>query len=268
MDWSPLNTNSKRKKLEFYGLIPTTNLNKYYPECRHPLRIITDRERYAGNINECSNHGRKRRFGFYSNTFFESVRIKHNMAEHRTILIIFPWLDRLPITKLSEDNDFPVKQLYTGVGRLHEWRHFGVVGDISRTTKKMFAIKVQRRNQDTLLDIFDECIRRGYSVCGQGQINHSQNFVSLPRVQDLIRIPRRFHSNCWDKQWHEPLDLVWHLIDIHTEQHSEILKRLQRTLSPRVTSTCIGEMFKRKSRIQTRDIVSFSVMLFGDVSRN
>lgn len=242
---------------EMYKVVPTRDTPANCPDCGAQLRTTTDTKRH-GFRYECRNHGRKR-FSPYNNTFMAHVRTNHNMGEDIVVRIIYHWLRRMPLVALLEDLKIsretavywygfcrdaacaiawheyvPIggpqdivevdethlfKRKYQ-VGRLNEWNHVWVVGGISRTTKRRFAVMVRRRDEDTLTNLLGECVDhssylctdlwRGYNEChevfnGHGKINHSQNFVNPPQDEPPHWAPPgRFNVECLDGKWDGP----------------------------------------------------------------
>lgn len=243
--------------LEIYGVLPTRGTPANCPDCGAQLRTTTDSQRH-GFRYECRNHGRKR-YSPYQNTFITNVRTNEKMGEDNILYLLLDWLIKMPLSIAIEnigisrdtavfwygfcrdaacaiawheyepiggpndivevDETHLFKRKFQ-VGRLNEWRHVWVVGGISRTTKKRFAVTVYRRDIDTLTDILGESVDhdsyicsdywRGYNDCnevfnGHGRVNHSQNFLDPPKEEPPHWAPPgRFDEKCLDSNWNEP----------------------------------------------------------------
>ncbi|KAJ8956975.1 hypothetical protein NQ318_012139 [Aromia moschata] len=222
--------------LKYYNVIPERDTPAKCPTCKEQLRTGTDRERYGWRY-VCNNHHQRLRFAPMDNTFLSKARLKGGMTADKIVRVIHKWLKREPLISAQADlsisaetavawygycrdvacaiawHDFvplggaqdvvEVDEIRLfkrkhNVGRLNEWRHIWVLGGISRTTKKVFGIIVERRDADTLLPILQQCIDgdsyictdcwNGYDDCdmifnGHGNVNHSENFVNPPREE-------------------------------------------------------------------------------------
>lgn len=222
------------RMLEHYEVIPRRETIANCPDCNARLSTVTDIARYGWRYC-CTNHQARKKISPLDNTFLAKARLNSEMSADKIVMVIDLWLRRTPliiaqkilsvsahtascwfgfcrdvacsiawhsytpiggpgdVVEVDESHLFKRKH---NVGRIGVWNHIWVVGGISRTTKKRFAVMVDRRDGDTLMPILQQCIDgnsyictdcwRAYGDCeqifnGHGRVNHTENFTNPPR---------------------------------------------------------------------------------------
>ncbi|KAK9679898.1 ISXO2-like transposase domain [Popillia japonica] len=123
-------------------------------------------------------------------------------------------------------------------GRLATWEHVWVVGGVSRTTRRVFAVIVPRRTTQVLRDVLIYHVDLRTHLCtdqwagyrtinqtfrnGHTTVNHSTNFVEPVRIQDPLWVPvGRFTEACLDNRMRGP-PLEDGLVPFRSHTHTNV----------------------------------------------
>ena len=267
---------------EYVRIIPNRDNVVNCPTCNTEMHSKTEAGRKLGWRYICPN---MHRVAPTKGTLLDRVRI-NEVGSQTILLAMFHFIMDRPVTEFSSLYDFSIdssvswfqyfreiaqiiawhdfeqlggaydivevdesrlfKRKYN-VGRTTQFRNIWVFGGISRTTKRVFAMYVRRRNVETLFTIMQMYIDADSFICsdswkayrhcadffaGYGRVNHTQNFLYPSREEEPVWFPNdRFHINCLDKRWTGPPPQPNQVpVRYHTQHVERMWRDLKQTL--------------------------------------